>query len=113
MEHWLTQLRPDVIFHVAAHKHVPLMEENPLEAFRVNVLGTMNLVELSERLGVKYFVFISTDKAVNPTSVMGLTKRIAELYILSREKNSTNFSIVRFGNVLGSRGSVVENFAVR
>ncbi len=110
MEHWLTQLRPDVIFHVAAHKHVPLMEENPLEAFRVNVLGTMNLVELSERLGVKYFVFISTDKAVNPTSVMGLTKRIAELYILSREKNSTNFSIVRFGNVLGSRGSVVEKF---
>ncbi|MCD6551211.1 nucleoside-diphosphate sugar epimerase/dehydratase [Thermotoga sp.] len=110
MELWMAKLKPDIVFHVAAHKHVPLMEENPLEAFRVNILGTINLVELSKRVRVKHFVFISTDKAVNPTSVMGLTKRISELYIMAQDAGETKFSIVRFGNVLGSRGSVVEKF---
>ncbi|ACM23307.1 polysaccharide biosynthesis protein [Thermotoga neapolitana] len=110
MELWMSRLKPDIVFHVAAHKHVPLMEENPLEAFRVNTLGTINLVELSRKMKVKHFVFISTDKAVNPTSVMGLTKRISELYIMTQDTDDTKFSIVRFGNVLGSRGSVVEKF---
>ncbi|PLV55837.1 lipopolysaccharide biosynthesis protein [Thermotoga sp. SG1] len=110
MELWMSSLRPDIVFHVAAHKHVPLMEENPLEAFRVNTLGTINLVELSRKMKVEHFVFISTDKAVNPTSVMGLTKRISELYIMTQDTDDTKFSIVRFGNVLGSRGSVVEKF---
>ncbi|PLV60349.1 nucleoside-diphosphate sugar epimerase/dehydratase [Thermotoga sp. KOL6] len=110
LEYWLSKLTPEIVFHAAAHKHVHLMEENPLEAFRVNTLGTINLIELSKKTGVKHFVFISTDKAVNPSSVMGLTKRISELYILSQNNTRTRFSIVRFGNVLGSRGSVVEKF---
>ncbi|WP_233119536.1 polysaccharide biosynthesis protein [Thermosipho affectus] len=100
---------PDIVFHTAAHKHVPLMEENPYEAIRVNVFGTVNLVELSCEFNVERFVFISTDKAVNPTSFMGLSKRISELYVLAK-KCPVKFSIVRFGNVIGSRGSVLWKF---
>lgn len=99
---------PSVVFHAAAHKHVPLMEHNPIEAIRNNVFGTLNVVEESVRNGVKHLVFISTDKAVNPTNVMGATKRVAEQIVAAYVSLSeTNFSVVRFGNVLGSRGSLV------
>ncbi|ABR31135.1 lipopolysaccharide biosynthesis protein [Thermosipho melanesiensis] len=109
MEEIFKRYKPEIVFHTAAHKHVPLMEENPYEAIRVNVFGTINLVKLSCVFNVEKFVFISTDKAVNPTSFMGLSKRISELYVLSK-KCSTRFSIVRFGNVIGSRGSVLWKF---
>ncbi len=103
------QYQPEVIFHTAAHKHVPLMEQNAEEVINVNVLGTKNLAEAAVRHGVKRFVAISTDKAVNPVNVMGGSKRLAELIIqdLARSNTSTSFVAVRFGNVLGSRGSVV------
>ena len=103
------QYRPEVIFHAAAHKHVPLMEQNAEEVVNVNILGTKNLAEAAIRHGVKRFVSISTDKAVNPVSVMGASKRLAELIIqdLARSSKTTSFVAVRFGNVLGSRGSVV------
>jgi len=101
--------RPEIVFHAAAHKHVPLMEENPFEAIRVNTLGTRNLVKLSMKYNVKRFVLVSTDKAVNPTSIMGVSKRLAEIYVTTRKSN-TIFSVVRFGNVLGSRGSVIPKF---
>ena len=107
------RVKPDIIFHAAAHKHVHLMEENPYEAFRVNVLGTKNLANLCCESGVERFIFISTDKAVNPTSIMGLSKRLAELYLMNGIDGSnckTKFAIVRFGNVLGSRGSVIPKF---
>ncbi len=111
MEEVIKEVGPDIIFHAAAHKHVDLMEKNPYEAFRVNTLGTKNLVELSCKYGVERFIFISTDKAVNPTSIMGLSKRLGELYILYCVKNcDTKFAVVRFGNVLGSRGSVIPKF---
>lgn len=102
---------PEVVFHAAAHKHVPMMEMNPSEAIKNNVLGTKNMAEMADRFGIKVFILISTDKAVNPTSVMGASKRMAEMILQEFNKNSkTRFSAVRFGNVLGSRGSVIPTF---
>ena len=105
------RFRPFAVFHAAAHKHVPLMEENLIEAITNNVLGTRNLVDASVEFGVTHFVLISTDKAVRPTSIMGATKRLAEQIVrLAAARESRHFVAVRFGNVLGSRGSVVPTF---
>ncbi len=106
------EFSPQVVYHCAAHKHVPLMEENPSEAFRVNSLGTKTLVDVCLAYATQRFTLISTDKAVNPTSIMGLSKRLAEMYIRAMAKigTKTTFSVVRFGNVLGSRGSVIPKF---
>jgi FlaA1/EpsC-like NDP-sugar epimerase len=107
----LQTYRPDIIFHAAAHKHVPLMEENPCEAVKNNVRGTRLMARAAEACGVARFIMVSTDKAVNPTSVMGASKQLAELVVEAQAANSrTSFSIVRFGNVLGSNGSVVPRF---
>jgi FlaA1/EpsC-like NDP-sugar epimerase len=107
----MEEYRPDVVYHAAAHKHVPLMEYNPRESVKNNVFGTKNVAEAADTFGVGTFVMISSDKAVNPTNVMGATKRIAEMVIQQLSKVSkTKFVAVRFGNVLGSRGSVIPLF---
>ena len=102
--------QPDYVFHAAAYKHVPLMEDNPSEAIYTNVYGTKNIVDLSVKYNVKKFVFVSTDKAVNPTNVMGASKRIAEILIQTQINSTTRFITTRFGNVLGSNGSVIPLF---
>ena len=112
LEKVFMQHKPDLIFHAAAHKHVPLMESEPVEAVKNNVFGTLNVVELAAKYKVKKFIMISTDKAVNPTNVMGATKRCCEKIIemMAQSHTQTNFAAVRFGNVLGSNGSVIPLF---
>lgn len=118
MENVMMQYKPEIVFHAAAYKHVPLMEDNPTESIQANVLGTKNMADLSVKYGVSRFVMVSTDKAVNPTNVMGASKRICEMYIQSlnsseinqSNENPTKFITTRFGNVLGSNGSVIPHF---
>lgn len=105
--------RPQIVYHAAAYKHVPMMEKNPVESLQTNTFGTQNMADLSVQYGVEKFIFVSTDKAVNPTSIMGASKRLAEMYVQSldadleaNQKNGTRFVTTRFGNVLGSDGSV-------
>jgi len=116
MEYMMDMYRPDYVFHAAAYKHVPLMEDNPVESILVNVQGTKILADLAVKYHVSRFVMVSTDKAVNPTNVMGASKRIAEIYVqslyrkLEKEGGFTKFITTRFGNVLGSNGSVIPLF---
>lgn len=102
--------KPDLIFHTAAHKHVSLMEKQPAEAIYNNVIGTEIAARLAIEYGVKKFIFVSTDKAVNPISIMGASKRLAEMILLGKENDKCAFSIVRFGNIIGSSGSVLSIF---
>jgi FlaA1/EpsC-like NDP-sugar epimerase len=116
MEKIFSMYKPDIIYHAAAYKHVPIMEQMPNEAIRVNVLGTRTMADLAVQFGIERFVMISTDKAVNPTNVMGCSKRLAEIYIqslnnsLKIKKTGPRFITTRFGNVLGSNGSVIPRF---
>jgi len=116
MDRLAEQFHPEIVLHAAAHKHVPLMESHPQEAVLVNVGGTANVIRFARRVGADRFVLISTDKAVQPSSVMGATKKLAEMTVraaAAQEPNGTRLMIVRFGNVLGSRGSVVPFFMKR
>ena len=110
MDKIISLYRPDIIYHAAAYKHVPLMEDNPYEALMVNIFGTKTMADLAKKYEVEKFVMVSTDKAVNPTNIMGASKRIAEIYIQSLSNGKTKFITTRFGNVLGSNGSVVPIF---
>lgn len=117
MEQIFKTLKPEFVFHAAAYKHVPMMEENPSESVQNNIVGTKILADLSVKYGVKKFVMISTDKAVNPSNVMGCSKRICEIYtqslnkwLVSNGNGNTEFITTRFGNVLGSNGSVIPLF---
>jgi FlaA1/EpsC-like NDP-sugar epimerase len=111
LEYIFNRYKPCLVYHAAAYKHVPMMENNPIEAITTNILGTKNLADLSKKFNVKKFVFVSTDKAVNPTNVMGASKRIAEIYIQSlNQQAETQYVTTRFGNVLGSNGSVIPRF---
>lgn len=107
----MRRVAPDIVFHAAAHKHLPLLERFPAEALRTNVLGTRNLVEAAVRRGVATFVNISTDKAANPTSILGASKRLAEMIVSSAAGGPTRFASVRFGNVLGSQGSFLRSLS--
>ncbi len=112
LEFTMRTFQPQTIFHAAAYKHVPLIEDNVIEGVRNNVFGTLTIAELSQKLGIENFILISTDKAVRPTNIMGATKRVAELICqaLAQDRSETTFSMVRFGNVLGSSGSVIPRF---
>jgi len=112
LDYVLGTYKPDLVFHAAAHKHVPLMEDSPNEAIKNNVFGTYKMAKAAAKYGVKRFVLISTDKAVNPTNIMGASKRLCEMIVqMMNRESGTEFVAVRFGNVLGSNGSVIPLFA--